>query len=471
MTKKLIELVKNDNTPLKKVALHDEFSVLAQSANADLLNYLFGKENDDVGKLSEILDLILTNNETREEGEKSIEGDEGTAFSDERKAAHNLCTLFTNKDAKLKKLGKLFESKSKNILINKLKRYVNENSDDSITASRFSQLIRNLISINNNLIPDNPWLLSPILAFPDRIGYSTLLFTILRVNPQFYKFATMRSSDFMRKADKDHKNFDKCSFVLLNIFSLLIKANELKFEHFNVETMKDILDVTLIGYDKYKLAFYEGIFITSSIINDKRVNPKSAIARYVKARGKAFYKKLGLDDMKISPDINLDEIKPELKDIIASFPAFYKSGFNQLYKLMFCPHNVVSSDFGRICLDYIVSMPEAKFNRFIDDNKIKKLIMDNMPKLPNDEELLDSEENIQYLNPHVILLAFYIIEGLPKVRGTDDNTIVPNPYSPDSTRDEKFLQFVVERVLPFRQLVLPDLTKYKHPEGAVVNGR
>lgn len=452
--KKLIDIIAGKPQPeLETVVLNEDFYILAQSANEKLLNYLSGK-------LNEILDLILTN-KGDDDKDESVEANKGTKFSDTRKIAHNLCTVLSNKDVKEKIFN---DTKSKNVYLSKLKAYVNENSNDSTVNSRFSYLVRNIISVNKDLISENPWLLSPLLAFPDRVGYSTLLFTVLRINPQFYKFAAMRSSDFMRKADEDHKNFDKCSFILLNIFSLLIKSNDFKIESFNVEIMKDILDATLLGREKYKLAFYEGIFVTSSII--KKVDPKSAISRYVKARGKAFYNKLGLEEIKnkIKPGMDIKKV-PNLPDIIAAFPAFYKSGFKNLYPLMFSLNNVVSSDFGRTCLDYIVSMPEMKFNRFIDDNNIKNLIMKNTPKLPNDGDVLDSEENIQYFNPHVILLAFYIVEGLPKNRGSVDNTISPNPYSPETTRTDDFLVFVVEHILPFRQLVLPDLTKFYQTEA------
>lgn len=458
---------------LQKVASDEEFSNLAHSANDDLLNYLFGEEEDEFGKLDEILDIILTNKDKKpkddDDDDDKTKDDLGTYFSQERKIAHNLCTLFTNKDIKTKKLNKIFNPESK--LISRLKRFLNENSKDQVVTSRFSQLVRNLISIKNELVTENPWLLSPLLAFPDNVGYSTLLFTILRINPQYYKITAMRCSDFMRKTDKDHMEYGKCSFILLNIFSLLIKSEEFKIDSFNVEMMKDILDATLLGRKNYKLAFHEGIFVTSSIL--KKVEPKSPISRYVKARSKAFYKSLGLDDMDIKPDMDVGKKRKNenFSDIIASFPAFYKGGFNKLFPLMFCPHTVVSSDFGRTCLDYIVSMPEEKFNHFIDDNDIKHLIMTYVPKLPNDEEVMESEENIQFLNPHVIFLAFYLVDGLPKQRGTTDNTIVKNPYCPDSLRDDpEFIDFIVKNVLPFRQLVLPNLKDFQLKDHKKING-
>lgn len=456
---KLITILPS-NPSLEEVVLHKDYLGMIQSANnGALLDYLFGKEEKNYGKLSEILKHIFTSEKPQDDDK------EGTFFSDERKIGHNLCIIFTNKDFKEKKLQKLLNPESG--FIDELKKFVHSNQEDSVTNSRFVQIFRSIITTNNDFISENKWILSPLLAFPDRIGYSSLIYTILRLKPEFYDFTTKRCYDFMRAGQKNNnKQFMKDSFILINVFSLLIKSTGFQVNSFTVEMMKNILDATLIGQKVYKLAFYEGIYVTSAIL--KQVESKSAISRYVKARGKAFYASLGLDTLEIEPDMDINN--PNMKDIIAAFPAFYRSGFKKLYKLMFRSTSVVSSDFGRVCLDFITQMPEAKFISFIDDNDIPKLIMDYFPKLPNDPEVLEDEVNTQYLNPHVILLAFYIIEGLPAKRQTGQNKIIKNEFCPEKVQNEDFVNFVVQKLLPFRQLALPDLSFYHLDTTMKLNG-
>ncbi|OHS94238.1 hypothetical protein TRFO_11327 [Tritrichomonas foetus] len=440
-------LEKNPNAPLEDVVLTS--TMKAYLNNENVIEYLFRH-------LEELFDYALTT--------KYCDFSPKTANTTPYYMARNICQILAP-SAATEKLGKrLVESE---YVTERLLQYLKSMKEgfNPSTCSHFCNILKALISITKGeYIKIHPEFFFPFLNNPQLNGFSNLLFTILMHCPDLYPIAAERCSEFMRMSKKNEQYYEN-SFTILNIFSRLYNSKSFNKDAFTVDCAKNLLDATLFSIKSgKKVAFYEGIRFLSSTI--RLFDRKSAIARYVKARGKSFYKQHHLYEMEITPTTELND---DLKICVESFPAFFASGASKLYPLLFRPVKPVSGDFGKAFLDYIVSLDETKYANFIDNNNIVELIQKYLPPFPIDEALTESYESIQYTNPHVILLALYIFEGLPSrfphtEELTDRHTIeegdeteqniIPNRYHSESTATKEFSNFVIERVLPYRKLIL-----------------
>lgn len=459
MTTPLSERIKYSPQPkLDDVIFDSSFRTLLINGQPDLSSYLFGPEGNG-GKLHEILKIVL--GETHEEKIEMFQAG-GQIYTKEYKRAHNCATIFKN----IPKVFPAWKSRDSPVTKKLIEFAQLTKQPSSVYCNHFCTVLTKLV-VDASYIDDKPELFYALITHPNWAGYSSMIFYIIKSKPEFYEILSKRTAEFMRYAiSRNDKDFAQCSFLLLDVFSLLIKSGEIDCQSISVEIVKNILDVALSSYDFFPIAFYDGIFIVSSLIakepsNDDESRHMKAVKKYVKVRGEAFYSSLkGLS--KDLSKITKKDIKGDLEKAIRAFPAFVASGWNQykFFLLMFNKENVITSEFNRACLDYIISFDQDKYQDFIDKNNIVNLIKQSIPPFPSDPQVLESPENISYLNPYVIMLALYIFDGLPAQRGTGNPEIKKNPFTSDSTKSEEFVKFMIEQVLPYKKVMFPDLSAY-----------
>ena len=348
-----------------------------------------------------------------------------------------------------------------------------DNQFSQIQVSNFSTILKEfLFQSKGEYLRKNPTFSIPILSYPNEAGYSMIIIQLLRYCDEYFELVTERVYEFVRNAHKSFTNNDgnyskyiECSYFLINSFNKLIIRDYLNVEKFDILCTKNILDAAFFFFYNCKniddicspqsknIVFYEGISFTARLL--KKVEKDSPIPRYIKQRGKTFYEFIGLPDMK---EIQYDKLDfsqdpsellkdPKLKLCLEVFPAFYESGYKYLWPLLFFKYRSISADFGRTLIDYITKMDKEKLTKFINNNDITKKIEKSFPLYPADKEFLENEE--RFFNPHILLLAVYLGEGLPPNRDEEPLQMKLSNYD----ADQDFQDFVNEKVRKFYPLV------------------
>ncbi|OHT02681.1 hypothetical protein TRFO_30180 [Tritrichomonas foetus] len=245
-------------------------------------------------------------------------------------------------------------------------------------------------------------------------------------NSEKMKMIEVVQNDSEEDGGEDHKEFMEKLFVkvhkLLSVVSAVYNdLNELDFSDENLfQIIYNITEATLAYLDQ-KTVFNTGIHSLTLILKchpmidtiyDSR-SPETppvsylTVQKYLKNRGKRFYRELGLYDMKIKPNMSLDS--DNIHTILHSFPVFWAAGMKKLAPLIFRTEGYLPSRFGITMMSKLMNMSEnypAKFKIFIKENKIIQRLMKHLPPIPNTEE--DKNIPVTSLNPFMLQLAEFI---------------------------------------------------------------
>jgi hypothetical protein len=153
------------------------------------------------------------------------------------------------------------------------------------------------------------------------------------------------------------------------------------------------------------------------------------------------------------PNLNAEQLM-----LVDAFPVLWQGGIDYMFPLFF--HNPpLSADFNRIMLQKMVEWRRVRFLTFCHEHHILDLIIRSNPRSPLDN---DAGGLVGPMNPQIWKLAQFITFGTcKKVKPQDPPPVpyrIPEEYAEEY---ERFSAFVVNRLLPYVNLVENEKAKFK----------